>query len=100
MFSFFGKRNKNKIFKEKRKGRRGNYTFLMALATLVIFALLYFLIPASLVPNRTPTPIPSPIRTFPPLQPTGPNVGGTAIVLPPLQTLQIQALCSTRHSFS
>jgi hypothetical protein len=98
MFSFFGKRKKQKEFKEKRKGRRGGYTFLLALSIIVIFILLYFLIPASLVPAHTPTPIPSPTPAIPPPQPTSTN--GTAIAVAALQTLQLQALCAPSQYIS
>jgi hypothetical protein len=94
MFAFLGKRKKEKELKEKRKGRRGNYTFLLALSIMAMFILLYFLLPASLVPSRTPTPTLAPTRTPPSPQPIGPNASETPLAVPPFQTLQLQALCS------
>ncbi len=97
MASRFGKRTQQKKFKEKRKGRRGNYTFLLALSAIVIFIVLYFLMPAPVVPSRTPTPTPGPTKTLPPPQPIGPNPTRTPIAVEPLKTLQLQALCSPRR---
>jgi hypothetical protein len=77
--------------KEKRKGRRGNYTFI--LTCLAVFVFVWFLIRAPIV-EKPPTPTPVPPSATPAAIPPRGTASVSPIAVPPLKPLQLRALCS------